>query len=246
MTVAAERHDSPPPPAAPEPRPFLSNRALLLPCAAPYFAYVALSSSWLGPTWAYGLRLAAVPALLAWAWRWYPALTGPRNPWASAGVGATAGLVGTALWVALVAPFTPAAGGEPWTGATFWLRLAASALVVPLFEEILMRGYFLRAAVQWDLARRGGDRDPLGTALDERSIVDVEPGAWTPWAVVLATAAFTSGHQVAEWPASVAYGLLMIGLWVVRRDLLSCVVAHGVTNAALAFYVRASGQWGLW
>ena len=38
----------------------------------------------------------------------------------------------------------------------------------------------------------------------------------------------------------------MAGLWIVRRDLLSCIVAHGVTNVVLACYVRATGAWALW
>ena len=40
--------------------------------------------------------------------------------------------------------------------------------------------------------------------------------------------------------------LLMAALVVSRGDLLSAVVAHGVTNASLALYVRATGTWGVW
>ncbi|NTU60611.1 MAG: CPBP family intramembrane metalloprotease, partial [Deltaproteobacteria bacterium] len=31
-----------------------------------------------------------------------------------------------------------------------------------------------------------------------------------------------------------------------RKDLLSCVVAHGVANVSLALFVRQTGWWGLW
>lgn len=30
----------------------------------------------------------------------------------------------------------------------------------------------------------------------------------------------TAGHGMPEWPASIAYGLLMCALWAWRRDLL--------------------------
>jgi hypothetical protein len=38
----------------------------------------------------------------------------------------------------------------------------------------------------------------------------------------------------------------MAALWIVRKDLLSCIVAHAVTNLGLGLYVRATGSWALW
>jgi hypothetical protein len=77
-------------------------------------------------------------------------------------------------------------------------------------------------------------------------VTELEPGAWTPLAVGLSSVIFALGHSPAEYLAGVAYGLLMAGLWIVRRDLVSCIAAHAVTNLVLAAYVRASGSWGLW
>jgi uncharacterized protein len=221
-----------------------SNRALLLPFLLPYLAYVAPGPLGLQPEWAYGVRLVVVPVLLWWAWRWFPPLRGPRTAAGSVLIGAAAGLFGLLLWIGLVSPLVEE--GNAWGGTAFGLRLLASGLLVPIFEEMLMRGYFLRLALQWDEARRQGEKHALEVALDERSIMDVQPGAWSWRALALSTAAFTAGHQVVEWPAAVVYGLLMAGLWIVRRDLLSCVVAHAVTNVALAVYVRTTGSWGLW
>jgi CAAX prenyl protease-like protein len=222
-----------------------TNRTLLLPFLAPYLVYVGLSSLPLGPEWVYALRLVLVPAFLVWGWRWYPALTGPKSPLASIGVGAAAGIAGAVLWAVLRAPFAGEAAA-PWAGAAFGLRLAAAGLVVPVFEELLMRGYFLRVALQWDRARLAGARNALAVTLDDRSLLEVEPGAWSPWAVAVSTAAFTLGHHLPEWPAAIAYGLFMVTLWIAQRDLLSCIVAHGVTNVALGLYAQATGQWGLW
>jgi hypothetical protein len=100
--------------------------------------------------------------------------------------------------------------------------------------------------LQWDRAWRGGGGHSLTTALDERSLLDVEPGAWSPVAVAVATAAFAAGHPMAQWPAATGYGLLMAWLWVVRRDLVSCMVAHGVTNVALGLFAWATGLWRFW
>jgi hypothetical protein len=224
------------------------NRRLLLYYAAPYLAYVGLGSllaDHLAVEWIYALRLTVVSGLLAWAWRRYVPLAGPRNPWGSAVVGAAVGLFGAAAWIALLWPFA-GADAKPWSGPGFGLRLLAAGVLVPVFEELLMRGFVLRLAVQWDGARRRGVADPLGTALDDRSVADVAAGAWTWPAVAVSTAAFTLGHQVREWPAAVAFGSLMAGLWICRKDLLSCVAAHGVANIALALFVRATGHWALW
>jgi membrane protease YdiL (CAAX protease family) len=216
---------------------------------APYLAYVAaaaLLTRFLSVEMSYVVRIVAVPGLLLWAWRWYVPLTGPRSPAVSAAVGVAAGLAGCALWVLLMRPFVDPAGSEPWSPQGFFLRLFSATLIVPVFEELFVRGYLFRLALQWDRARRSGIRSPLLEALDRRRVDDVAPGEWTAWAVVLSTVAFALGHTVPEWPASIAYGLLMIGLWVERKDLLSCIVAHGTTNLALGLYVRATGGWGFW
>lgn len=79
-------------------------------------------------------------------------------------------------------------------------------------------------ALQWDQARKRGDREALQTALDGQSINDVKAGEW-------------------PWPAAIAFGLLMSFLWAYRKDLLSCIVAHAVTNITLACYVLLTGNW---
>jgi len=225
-----------------------SNRDLLLPYALPYLAYVGIDAalgSALGRAGTYGVRLAAVAGLLAWGWKRYAPLRGPRSAAASIALGMLAGGVGTALWVGLAWPFI-GPGGEPWSDPDWAMRALGSTALPPLFEELLMRGWLLGVTVQWERARRQGLSRPLDVALDERSIWSLEPGAWTPLALGLSTAVFAFGHAPGHWPAAVAYGLWMCGLWIARRDLVSCVAAHATTNAVLAGYVRASGNWALW
>ena len=76
--------------------------------------------------------------------------------------------------------------------------------------------------------------------------MSVGPGAWSWPAVAISTAAFTSGHHLHEWPAAMAFGSLMAWLWILRKDLIACIVAHSVTNIALAFYVLKTGNWHFW
>lgn len=109
-----------------------------------------------------------------------------------------------------------------------------------------MRGFVFRFGLQWHRAWRDRVREPLHTALDRRSVNEVEPGGWTWFAVLLSMLVFTSGHALHEWPAALAYGLLMALLWMHRRDLISCVTAHAVTNISLALFVLATGSWQYW
>lgn len=226
----------------------LTYRQLIVPYALPYFVYVglaALPADILSRDVNYGLRLVVVGALLLWARRWYCDLAGPGRLSASLVWGAVAGLVGLVIWVALLAPFVPPQG-EPWAQGAFWLRLVAAGSVVPVFEELMMRGFVFRLALHWGRERRRGGGAALQTALDERSPNEVRPGEWSWTAVLVSTAVFAAGHGVAEWPAAVAYGLLMCFLWAWRRDLASCIAAHAVTNVALALYVLATGNWQYW
>ncbi len=224
------------------------NRDLLLAYTLPYLAYGGiglLAGPALGPQGTYAARLLIVGALLAWGWRRYQPLRGPGSPAVSIAVGALAGVLGLALWIALLRPFADPAAPAWETGDWAW-RLAGSTLLPPLIEELLLRGWVLGVGVEFDRARRAGAAAPLAVALDGRSVQRLEPGAWTPLAVALSTVIFALGHEVAAWPAAVAYGLLMCGLWIARRDLLSCMAAHAVTNALLALWVRQTGEWGLW
>ena len=225
------------------------NMDLLIPYAAPYFAYVALSSvlhNKLPKEIIYIMKLVIVPGLLIWAWKWYVPLTGPKNKWISCLWGIVFGIIGLVVWCGLYAPFTNPGDGESWSDLGFALRLLTAGFVVPIFEELFMRGFVFRVALQWDLLRRQKTPKAFSAALDEASMFDVAPGQWTVYAIVISTIIFAAGHVVAEWPAAIAYGLLMAFLWIFRKDLISCIVAHGVTNIGLALYVYYFGHWELW
>jgi CAAX prenyl protease-like protein len=239
--------------AAPRPTPGGADAAppnadLLLPYLLPYGAYVAIAAlaSDLGRVPDYAIRIVATAALLIYLRKRFQPIAGPRPVAGSVLVGAVAGLLGVLLWIALVLPFQDATAGEAFGAPAFALRVAAATLVVPLAEELLFRGYLLGLVTQWQQARRDGAADAVSVALDRRSVQRIEPGAWTALAVLVSSAAFALGHSTAQWAAAFAYGLLMAGLWILRRDLVAPITAHAVTNLALYLYVFRTGSWGLW
>ncbi len=234
--------------AAPDPQ-TISNRSLLLPYGVPYFAYVGiavLTQDRVPDEIRYLLKIIIVPLLLFWGWKWYVPLSGPLKRAGSIIYGIIFGLAGLVVWLLLLWPFVET-GAEPWSKTSFFLRIVAASLIVPVFEELFIRGYIFRVALQWDENRRAqGAGKALDTALDHRHIRDVAPGAWSVAAIAISTIAFSAGHLVVEWPAAIAYSLVISALWIIRKDLLSCVVAHGITNLGLALYVYFTGQWGFW
>lgn len=227
----------------------IKNRSLLLPYAAPYFAYVLIASL-LGDVVSdeinYILRILAAVGLLIWGWRWYIPLIGNKPLFSSLLQGGIFGIVGCAVWIILLLPFTEAAEATPWSTSGFALRVVSAGFLVPVFEELMIRGFAFRLALQWDQCRKEKIDDPLYTALHERSINDLKPGQWSWMAVIISTLVFMIGHGIPEWPAAIAYGLLMSFLLIRQKDLIACIFAHGVTNLSLAAYVALTGSWQLW
>jgi len=226
----------------------LSNRDLLVPYALPYLAYVGIASAArniLPSELSYVLKIIIVPGLIYWAWKWYCPLTGPKKIAGSVVAGIWFGIAGTVLWCVLMKPFA-LHDAPAWTKTQFMLKLFTASLIVPVFEELFIRGFVLRAAFQWDMNRKNKVKSPLKHMLDHDSINDVRPGACTMTAVVISSIVFAAGHMREQWPAAIVFSVLMAVLWIVRKDLLSCIIAHGTTNFTLALYVYLTGQWGLW
>ncbi len=148
------------------------------------------------------------------------------------------GLMVCAQWVALdqllgyphlgtrteLNPFADIA--EPAQRAVFLAaRCYGLVLMVPLMEEIFWRSFLLRY-------------------LTDHNFLEVPQGSFSWAAFICVSAAFAVSHP--EWLAAAvtacAYALL---LWR-TRSLFACIVAHAVSNFALAAYVLASGQWQYW
>lgn len=225
------------------------NRQLILPYAAPFMVYVlfaSISPDHLSIEINYIMRMVICGGILIWAWKWYVPIRGPRAPFVSVVLGILAGLIGALIWIIMLLPFTDSLNNDAWPISAFTLRMVSAGFLVPVFEEMLMRGFVFRLALQWGEARKMKEDQPLASTLEEKSINNVAHGAWSWIAVIISTLVFASGHHMYEWPASIAFGLLMSFLWIYRKDLIVCIVAHAVTNISLAFYVLRTDSWYLW
>jgi uncharacterized protein len=105
-------------------------------------------------------------------------------------------------------------------------RVLSSVALVPVLEELFWRGWLMR----W-LINREFLKIPLGA---------YQAGAF--WIVALL---FASEHGP-YWEVGLLAGLVY-NLWIIRtRNLADCILAHAVTNGALATYVLIAGQWQYW
>jgi exosortase E/protease (VPEID-CTERM system) len=178
----------------------------------------------------YGVRLVA--ALLALkTFRHYYRDISPSWSWNTVAVG----LIAAAVFIALTP--RPEAESirlwrEEWLALPDWARVAwtllralGSILVVPLAEELAFRGYLLRRL----------------TAVEFET---VPPARASLVALLISSAAFGAIHH--GWLAGAVAGLLFGIVQMRGNSIMNAIVAHAVSNAAVALYVIAFGQWWLW
>ena len=106
------------------------------------------------------------------------------------------------------------------------VRFAALAVLVPIVEELFLRGWLVR----WI-------ENPQWENISYRGLT---------WGALLTA----SIYGVATHPMEAIAAFLWFGLvtWLMVRtgNIWDCVVAHGVTNLLLGVYVISSNQWHLW
>jgi len=135
---------------------------------------------------------------------------------------------------------------KAWPIEAFLLRLFAATLLVPVFEELLIRGYIFRTSYQYSELRKKGDPKAFENTLDKECLNFFNPGAWNWFAVVFSSVSFTLGHSTKEWLAAFVYSLLISVVWIHRKDLVSCIAAHATTNFVLGLYVLMGNNWRYW
>ncbi len=152
--------------------------------------------------------------------------------WRAVAVGATT----FAVWMALE-PAAPSAGATsalalglaqlPKAGAMTWLafRVVGSVITVPIAEELAFRGYLIRRLVASDFTT-------------------VRPGQFTWLSFVISSMLFGAlhGRWLAGTLAGMAYALALYR----RGEVVDAIVAHATTNALIAGFVLATGNWSLW
>lgn len=187
---------------------------------------------------AYAVKAAVVTATLAVCartWRHELHFDGK-----AAAIGVALGLIGLPLWLGVDAVTPPLSflgirsAYNPMVAIPddglrmFFLatRFFGLALMVPLMEEVFWRSFLLRFVT---------DQDRWYT---------LPVGAFSVAALAIVCALFGVAHP--EYLAAIVFALLMAGLLRVTKNLLACVIAHGVTNLSLGIYVLVTGNWRYW
>lgn len=104
-------------------------------------------------------------------------------------------------------------------------RIAGAVLVVPLMEELFWRSFLIRYII-------------------DKNFATVRIGTFTWASFLLTVVLFGLEHNYvyAGIMAGIFYNLLLYK----TRSLAQCILAHAVTNLALAMYVVATGKWQFW
>ncbi|MDX1963021.1 MAG: CAAX prenyl protease-related protein [Pirellulales bacterium] len=192
----------------------------------------------------YAAKIVLTLACVAAVWGGYPTL-GKISPLAW-GVG----VVGVVLWIALAhlqrvsglngVLAAVGMGGErpafnPWEHygdqpallyCFLAVRFLGLAAVVPVIEEMFLRGFVMRYPIREDWW-------------------DVPWGTYAPSALAAGTILPMLLHP-GEILAAAAWFGLVHWLYFRTRNVWDAVVAHGVTNLLLGIYVCAQGEWWLW
>jgi CAAX prenyl protease-like protein len=115
--------------------------------------------------------------------------------------------------------------GAAWIG---WLglRVLGATLAAPIAEELAFRGYLLRRVDSADF-----DRLDFGR---------------TSWVALFASSAAFGLMHGSRWFAGTLAGVAYALVLRRSRRIGEAVAAHAMTNALLAIWVIAFGEWRLW
>ena len=234
--------------------PTASHSRPWLPYVAPMAVYMAflLAQSNANLLWLYPVKILAVASVLWFFRKQYPELQAGFS-WLAVGIG----LVAIGLWIA-GDPFYPKVdellfGFENWLspllhspppkaalvpvfdptliqpallrGMFLAGRVAGAVLVVPVMEELFWRAFLIR----W---------------VDNEDFRAVPVGQFSWRAFAITVALFGAEHN--QWLAGLLCGALYNWLLRRTRSVTACVLAHAVSNAVLAAWVLARGDWKFW
>jgi hypothetical protein len=164
------------------------------------------------------LRRASSPARQSWGWA------------------ILIGLVAIVIWIGIdplypkmgkaVVPFDPTTIQSVAQRNVFILfRVFGAVIVVPVMEELFWRAFLIR----W---------------LVNENFKSVAVGTFTWMSFAVTVALFGGEHY--QWLAGLICGAMYNWLYYRRKDVFACVVAHAVSNAALAAWVLTRGDWKFW
>ncbi len=208
----------------------------------PFIAFVVIMTGeralGLPLVWSYAVRVVVVSLLLAAFSLPYLSFR-PSAPAASIGIGVAVFLIWIGpdvlfgyrhFWLfenSLMGSAATSIDPNLKTNVLFLtVRILGTSILVPIVEELFWRGWLMR----W---------------LIDQNFLSVPLGKYAPAAFWIVAALFASEHG-SFWEVGLIAGIVY-NWWIVRTgNLADCILAHGVTNAILAAYVIASGQWQYW
>ncbi|HUJ09839.1 MAG TPA: CAAX prenyl protease-related protein [Verrucomicrobiae bacterium] len=203
-----------------KPKPWLPY---ILPFAI-YALFLAVQSPQ-NVVWIYPLKTIAVALALIFFWRHYDEL----RPARFSSLAVLVGLMAIVIWIGIDRYYPKWASAEIFdaSGKPVFIafRVTGAVVVVPLMEELFWRAFLIRWLVAPDFKRV-----PVGTF------------TWSSFAITVVL--FGLEHDA--WLAGMICGALYNWLYYKRKSIFACVVAHAVSNAALAGWVLARGDWKFW
>lgn len=188
----------------------------------------------------YALRIVATLGIIVWQWpairrwlgrpSWWPPLLGILLviPWvALAALQRDAGWAGWLGGSGERAAFDPFAtwGDGGTTRAYLLLRGLGLVAVIPLIEELFLRGFLMRYVV-------------------DESFWKVPFGLLSP-AAAAACAVYAVVSHPAEALAAIAWFGVVTGIAAATRRPIDCILAHAGTNLALGAWVLTTRDWWL-
>jgi CAAX prenyl protease-like protein len=180
--------------------------------------------------WVYPAKVIAVMAALIYFRNTYEEL----RPGFSL-LAVVVGLVAIAIWIgidSLYPKFGSGAAFDPTTisplaqrNVFLAFRVVGAVIVVPVMEELFWRAFLIRWLVKEDFK-------------------SVPVGTFTGLSFAVTVGMFGAEHT--QWLAGLVCGALYNWVYYKRKDVFACVIAHAVSNAALAAWVLARGDWKFW
>ena len=105
------------------------------------------------------------------------------------------------------------------------MRLFGAIIVTPIMEELFWRSFLLRYLINPDFK-------------------SVSPGTFTSFSFLAVAILFGVEHH--RFLVGIVAGILYNFLMIRQKYLISCIVAHGITNLGLGIYVLFTRGWSFW
>jgi len=180
--------------------------------------------------WVYPAKVIAVAAALIYFRKEYEEL----RPGLSL-LAIIVGLVAIAIWIGIDPFYRKFGSGVAFDPTTIpslaqrnmflAFRIVGAVIVVPVMEELFWRAFLIRWLVNEDFK-------------------SVPVGTFTGLSFAVTVAMFGAEHT--QWLAGLICGALYNWLYYKRKNVFACVIAHAVSNAALAAWVLSRGDWKFW